>query len=654
MTRLSHLLLLAVWMVACSQQTGASSEAASSAGAPASTAKGTLLEGVVRNASGEPVAEALVSLVSETTTWNPLKDPPAARVRTAADGRFRIEGVPAGGYAMNVTAPGLTTRYRTGLKLEVGQPLTNEEVRLEPKGVLLQGLARKRDGTPVPEAWVGVARISNDLGDIAYTRADAKGAWSVQMPPGDYMLYTDAPGHSGAVSSVKVEEGTPLSQDVYLDNPLIETPPSAEVVELLKKAAVPLSTVEAGHGFEDLRPLAPWVAGARVVALGEATHGSREFFQLKHRMLEWLATEHGFTVFGIEANFAEALAINTYVLTGKGDPAAALAGLYFWTWDTEEVLALLRWMRAYNADPKHTKKLKFYGFDMQYTPGSTKALQEYLKKVDPALARKVAAPLAPLLSKEAPSPRRPLAPAVLAPLQASLAEVQQRLESQRAAYVKKSSAKDHAFAVRHAELLVYLVNLSTGSSHEAYFARDRIMAENVRWLLEQEGPEAKMVAWAHNGHVTTANALPFISLGKHLRETMGDALYVFGFAFNQGSFQAMHMARSGEPPQGLITHTVPPARPGTLDASLASVGLPLFALNMRGTPKDSPLGAFFQETRWSRNIGAVYGDNFPEDKVAPGQEFDGLLFVEKTSAATSTPTGRRPPPGGAAPAKSAP
>jgi len=308
MTRLSHLLLLAVWMGACSQQTS-SSEATSATGASASAAKGMLLEGVVRNASGESVAEAWVSLVLEAATWSPLKDSPAARVRTGADGRFRIEGVPAGGYALNVTAPGLTTRYRTGLKLEAGQPLTNEEVRLEPKGVLLQGLARKRDGTPVSEAWVGVARISNDLGDIAYTRADAKGAWSVQVPPGDYMLYTEAPGHSGAVSSVKVEEGTPLSEDVYLDHPVIETPPSAEVVELLKKAAVPLSTVEAGHGFEDLRPLAPWVSGTRVVALGEATHGSREFFQLKHRMLEWLATEHGFTVFAIEANFAEALAI---------------------------------------------------------------------------------------------------------------------------------------------------------------------------------------------------------------------------------------------------------------------------------------------------------------------------------------------------------
>ncbi len=634
MSRLSLLILLAGWTAACSHPPSLASALPPPAAETAPAAESTLLEGVVRNAMGEPVAEAWVSVVSESPAWDPLFAPPAARVHTSSDGRFRIEGLPAGDYALNVTAAGLAASYRTGLKLEAGQPLTNQEVLLEPRGFVLQGTARKRDGTPVPEVWVGVARVSHDMGDVAYTRADAKGAWSVKLLPGEYTLFTEASGHSGTSTPVTVAKGASLSQDVYVEDMVIEAPPSDEVVALLKKAAVPLATAEAGHGFEDLRSIAPWVSGARVVALGEATHGSREFFQLKHRMLEWLATEHGFTLFGIEANFAEALAVNEYVLTGKGDPSAALAGMYFWTWNTEEVLALIQWMRAYNADPKHAKKLKFYGFDMQYTPGSHKALKEYLRKVDPALAQKVEAPLAPLFSKEALLPGRPMPPEKASALRASLAEVQKQLEVQRAVYVKKSSARDHAFAVRHAALLTHLVELASMPRRDAYSARDRIMAENVRWLLEQEGPDAKMVVWAHNGHVNTANALPFISLGRHLRETLGDSLYVFGFVFNQGSFRAFHMATSGEPSQGVIAHTVPPARPGTLDASLALVGLPLYALNMRGTPRDSPLGKFFGEARWSRQIGSAYGEGFPDDKVTLAEEFDGVLFVEKTSAAT--------------------
>ena len=122
------------------------------------------------------------------------------------------------------------------------------------------------------------------------------------------------------------------------------------------------------HGLRAL------VGQARVVALGEATHGTREFFQLKHRMLEFLVEEMGFRVFAIEANWPECLAINDYVLHGEGDPEEALAGIYFWTWNTEEVLELIEWMRRYNADPAHEQKLKFYGVDMQYTVGAASAI----------------------------------------------------------------------------------------------------------------------------------------------------------------------------------------------------------------------------------------------------------------------------------------
>jgi erythromycin esterase-like protein len=86
-----------------------------------------------------------------------------------------------------------------------------------------------------------------------------------------------------------------------------------------------------------MQPLKKIIGDARIVALGEATHGTREFFQLKHRMLEFLATEMGFTIFSIEANMPEAYRVNDYVLTGVGDPAALLRGMYFWTWDTESL-----------------------------------------------------------------------------------------------------------------------------------------------------------------------------------------------------------------------------------------------------------------------------------------------------------------------------
>src|SRR5678816_609679 len=103
------------------------------------------------------------------------------------------------------------------------------------------------------------------------------------------------------------------------------------MTEWIHANAIRLNTTEAGHGFADMQALKPLIGNARIVSLGEATHGTREFFQLKHRMLEFLATEMGFTIFSIEANLPEAYRLNDYVLNGTGDPAELLRGMYFWT-----------------------------------------------------------------------------------------------------------------------------------------------------------------------------------------------------------------------------------------------------------------------------------------------------------------------------------
>src|SRR5215212_2376479 len=105
----------------------------------------------------------------------------------------------------------------------------------------------------------------------------------------------------------------------------VTAPP--EVHAWIAANEIPLVTVEAEHGFADLAPLADTIGDARVVALGEATHGSREIFQLKHRLLEYLVDVHGFTVFGFEASQAERLDVDDYVVNGRGDAARAVAGL---------------------------------------------------------------------------------------------------------------------------------------------------------------------------------------------------------------------------------------------------------------------------------------------------------------------------------------
>ncbi len=154
------------------------------------------------------------------------------------------------------------------------------------------------------------------------------------------------------------------------------------VAAWVRTHAIPLTTVEANNGFKDLQPLKSLIGDARIVSLGEATHGSREIFQLKHRMIEFLASEMGFTIFAIEANMPEAYRVNDYVLNGNGDPAQLLRGMYFWTWDTEEVLTMIKWMRAFNQSGKG--RIEFTGFDMQTPTVALDLARQFVAQNDPA------------------------------------------------------------------------------------------------------------------------------------------------------------------------------------------------------------------------------------------------------------------------------
>ena len=159
-------------------------------------------------------------------------------------------------------------------------------------------------------------------------------------------------------------------------------------IEWLIGHSIPFETAEAGHDFTDLEPLREIIGDARIVGLGEGTHGTKEFFQMKHRIVEFLASEMGFTIFSIEASTPEAYRINDYVLAGEGDPKALIGGMYFWTWNTEEVLAMVEWMREFNASGRG--RIEFTGFDMQTPDVAMKNVTAFLETVDSERAAQVA------------------------------------------------------------------------------------------------------------------------------------------------------------------------------------------------------------------------------------------------------------------------
>lgn len=406
---------------------------------------------------------------------------------------------------------------------------------------------------------------------------------------------------------------------------------TASVRAWIRNHAIALTTAEPGSGFADLRPLQQIVGDARIVGLGEATHGTREFSQLKHRMLEFLVSEMGFNIFAIEASLPEALDVNRYVLSGEGDPARALAGMYFWTWDTEEVLALIRWMRDYNLTETRGRKVKFYGFDMQFTARAARTVLDYLRRVDPATGRRadwVMGPLAdPFVSKEIgsrwPEERQQ---ELVDSLRRVVADFDERLD----AYAAITSVEEADLVRRHLEILLQAVGAED-------LSRDAAMAANVGWILDREGPDSKAVLWAHNQHVAVQDG----SQGQGLRRMFGDDLRVFGFAFDRGGFQARDVTVDG----ALRPWFVGSAPDTTLEAHLRAAAPAVALLDLRSLSEAGPVASWFRAPQTMRTIGSGYTYERPDWywwRAPVAEVYDALVFVEETTPARANLTGRVP------------
>jgi erythromycin esterase len=401
-----------------------------------------------------------------------------------------------------------------------------------------------------------------------------------------------------------------------------------DVTGWLKTNAIRFGSVDADAGFADMAPLKARLREARIVAMGEATHGTREFQQLKVRMFRFLVEQLGFTVFGIEANWPEALEVNEYVLGGNVDPTR---GLGFLWWQTEDMFALLSWMRQYNQDPAHTRKLKFYGFDMQ-TPGLAQSnVLDYLRRVDPE-AVDTATEVFKMLGSWGENKQYETAAAEFKRRTAEkLAALLRRFDERKQDYVGKSSLPDWTMA-RQNMVIVKQAEVKLGNQGQPGRAfRDQAMAENVKWILEQEPLGSKMMLWAHNGHVAAAApvyAPDHLPMGGHLREFFGDRLVTCGFIFQQGGFRAVDMAT-----RSVNAFTVGPPPRGSLDATLAALGAPLFAIDLRGLPKGT-VADWFAERRVSRQIGGGYSEATPGvwmHRIHAAHDFDLLIFVDRTT-----------------------
>ena len=490
---------------------------------------------------------------------------------------------------------------------------TFEDVSGQALDVMRQGqtatLLLADDGTLLAERYT-----SSQLGETTVVYRSFEEVDGVKVPT----LY-DTYVSGTKVLSTEVQQAslsTPLTDDAFAtENLAAEVKFAPEALAWVEQQAIPIATVDAGTGFEDLEPLHNLIGDARIVALGEQTHGSSEFFRMKQRLLEFLASEMGFTVFALEANMPEAYRLNEYVLTGDGDPAELLEGMHFWTWNAQEMLDLIEWMRAFNASGKGP--VQFTGFDMQFPDLAAQEVQTFVLEHDPAYAAALATSYTEVLSVSPLKPQKTAPRDDLAQLALQADAVLEHLKLNQPRYLKEASPAEVSWVLQNARVVAQ----ATRYTFEGRSYRDRAMAENVRWLQEQN-PDAKLVLWAHNGHIQKREGW----MGHDLAETYGDAYLAIGFSFGEGSYNATNS-------QGEVTaETAASPLPMSVDAFLKATGLPRFILDLRDV-EATPAAPWLAAERLFRSIGAVA---VPASAAyAPAtlsEDYDFVVFSASTTA----------------------
>ncbi len=391
----------------------------------------------------------------------------------------------------------------------------------------------------------------------------------------------------------------------------------ATAPEDLRECAHRLEHVDPAAPLEDLAFLRARLGDARVVAMGEATHGTREFFLLKHRLIRYLVERMGFNIVALESSLPDTEALGAYVAGQDIDPRLALAGQRFWTWNTAEVLDLVRWMRNHNASASPDAQVHFVGYDMQSPATSAMRLVELVEGEYPGQGAVWARRLEPLLTDfnaESFSNRSEREQAgVLAHIDA--------LER-----IAARGGENHIAVLRQAASMFSALPDTRKMSD----IRDRAMAANVERWLGRYGSESKVAVWAHNMHIQK-QASPFMgstTLGAELAGRFGPRHVSIGFAFDRGGFQGL------APSYELVDHHVESLGPQTMDGALAELGHDLLMVDFREATDD--VRGWLSESPGTRCIGSGYSDASAQRVVVrqdPSKSFDLLAFVAGTTPA---------------------
>lgn len=418
-----------------------------------------------------------------------------------------------------------------------------------------------------------------------------------------------------------------------------------KLVKQLNDHTHPLESPVPMSSLADLSPLSE-AGDSKIVAMGEATHGTKEFFQLKHKIFRYLAEKHNFRIFAFEADMGEAIYLNNYVQGGSGDIAQIMADkMHFWTWKTKEVEALLTWMRSFNKGKPSSEQVYFIGLDAQHMSYQPTLIEGYIKTVRPELTAETQSVLKNIKKLTTGSRRQ------IRNNYQEMTESQQEAISDTLNYLmRKMEAVKEEMILASSDLkyqTMYQLVRNLQQVHQNLYARqkrndrslrDKYMAENAIWASQLFGEKTKIAIWAHNGHISELELkslfAPFTPMGYHLDKKIGDDYKSIAFTFNKGTFTAIGSDIIRNKRTGLGLHTIesPPTK-GSIN-HLFSLGQDdSFIFNMDSLEPNSDLGNWFSKEHELLEIGAVYAGD-PKIYYRPAilpESYDFVIHFDSTS-----------------------
>jgi protein-L-isoaspartate(D-aspartate) O-methyltransferase len=389
------------------------------------------------------------------------------------------------------------------------------------------------------------------------------------------------------------------------------------------------------------------IGDARVVLLGEATHGTSEFYRMRARITRALIERKGFSIVAGEADWPDAAHVDHYVRDRDVDPKAwtAFARFPTWMWRNEEFEAFVQWLRDHNVALPRERRVMFAGLDLYSLYTSISEVLRYLDDKDPEAAR-VARERYGCLTPWQSDPAAYGRAALGGTYRSCEHDVTQMLDSLlRARVTLMQDDPEHYFdAVQNARLVAeaesYYRVMYYGH-HESWNLRDTHMFDTLQALLRFRGPESKIVVWEHNSHVGDARATEMsrrgeLNLGELCRRAFGDDMYSIGFGTDHGTVAA---ASHWDGP--MEVKSVRPARDGSYESVFHETGVPGLLLGLRSQASPE-LRAGLAEQRLERAIGVIYR---PETELASHyfgailpRQFDEYVWLDGTRAVTPLDT----------------